>query len=332
MPPKEYLCKKCGDMHKRPINSKCPFMDNNSDNDSQNDLLPGAQALTPSVDSDLNMQILAELKSLGGRMTAMEQQMAEKKTEDSRQPQMQQTAAALTTPTTSAAQLDQVVVPSMAALQNSDQIQAQVDQRIRQLAQLNESGKFKSQRGGSENIWVKKQVAWPQNFILGGNNKSRVSYDSLNLCQWVSGFAMMAREEVNMDKKNAMLDYLGELMEDANDFSWQSAKSAHAVLLCRMEEGKVEWTDTSKIDRIRRAHAQRPYTQNFGNNNSKQGKIEGKSNICRFYQRGMCQNQRDHETGGFFYRHICATCYTMGKEHRHMAKDCRASSKFSKNE
>ena len=35
---------------------------------------------------------------------------------------------------------------------------------------------------------------------------------------------MMAREETNMDRKNAMLDYLGELMEDANDFCWQSAK------------------------------------------------------------------------------------------------------------
>ena len=101
-------------------------------------------------------------------------------------------------------------------------------------------------------------MAWPENSILGGNNKSRVSYDSLNWCQWVCGFAMMAREETSMDRKNAMLKYLGELMEDANNFSWQFAKAAHAVLLCRMEEGKVEWTDTSNIDRIRRAHAQRP--------------------------------------------------------------------------
>ena len=148
MPPKEYLCKKCGDMHKRPINSKCPFMDNNSDNDSQNGLTATAQASAPNVDSDLNMQILAELKSLGGRMTAMEQQMADKRSEDSSNMQMHQTAVTLTPTTTSAVELDQVVVPSMASLQNSDQIQAQVDQRIRQLAQLNESGKFKSQRGG----------------------------------------------------------------------------------------------------------------------------------------------------------------------------------------
>ena len=31
---------------------------------------------------------------------------------------------------------------------------------------------------------------------------------------------MRAREEGNVDTKNAMLDYLSEIMEDANDFSW----------------------------------------------------------------------------------------------------------------
>ena len=54
-----------------------------------------------------------------------------------------------------------------------------------------------------------------------------------------------------------MLEYLSEIMEDPNDFSWQSAKASHAVLLCRMEEGKVEWHETHKLDRIRIAHAQR---------------------------------------------------------------------------
>ena len=45
-------------------------------------------------------------------------------------------------------------------------------------------------------------------------------------------------------------------MEDASDFSWVSAKACHAVLLCEMERGKVSWSDTSRIDRIWRAHAQ----------------------------------------------------------------------------
>ena len=46
-------------------------------------------------------------------------------------------------------------------------------------------------------------------------------------------------------------------MSDATDFSWQNAKAAHAVLLCDMERGTVSWKETSKIDRIRRAHAQK---------------------------------------------------------------------------
>ena len=99
----------------------------------------------------------------------------------------------------------------------------------------------------------------------------------------------MAREETNIYRKNAMLEYLDEFMDDANDFSWQYAKAANAVLLCRMEERKEEWIETRKIDRIRRAHAQRPNTQQFGS--------------IRFYQRGICQNQRDYETEGIFYKH-----------------------------
>ena len=144
---------------------------------------------------------------------------------------------------------------------------------------------------------MKKQVPWPQNFVLGGNNKSRMSYDNLTWCQWVSGFAMIVREEKNLQIKNSMLNYLNEIMEDANDFSWQSAKASHVVLLCRMEEGKVDWLDTVKIDRIRRAYAQRAPPQNL---TSTSKKSEFKIMLCRFYQRGTCQKDRDHETGQIF--------------------------------
>ena len=51
--------------------------------------------------------------------------------------------------------------------------------------------------------------------------------------------------------------YLNDLMEDAGDFAWSSAKASHAVLLCEIERGTVEWLDTQCIDRIRHAHAQK---------------------------------------------------------------------------
>ena len=54
-----------------------------------------------------------------------------------------------------------------------------------------------------------------------------------------------------------MLDYLGNLMEDASDFSWEAAKASHVIALTNMEADRLKWTDTEKLDRIRRAHAQR---------------------------------------------------------------------------
>ena len=36
-----------------------------------------------------------------------------------------------------------------------------------------------------------------------------------------------------------MLDYLGNLMEDASDFSWESAKASHAVVLTNMEADRL---------------------------------------------------------------------------------------------
>ena len=57
-----------------------------------------------------------------------------------------------------------------------------------------------------------------------------------------------------------MLDYLGNLMEDASDFSWDSAKACHAILLTNIEADRISWNETEKLDRIRRANAQRHVT------------------------------------------------------------------------
>ena len=84
-----------------------------------------------------------------------------------------------------------------------------------------------------------------------------MSYDSLDIFQWVAGYAGIIRDETDLDTKHYMLDHLVDLMEDAHDFSWSGSKAAHAVVLTRMENCKLEWEDTAKLERIRRQHAQR---------------------------------------------------------------------------
>ena len=155
------------------------------------------------------------------------------------------------------------VVPSLGYLRNNTSIQAEVDKRLTELAQTNESatrGRLKSQMGGSGEVLVKKVVDWPQHFILTGNRKSRPSYDDLTVMQWVSGFVRCIQEEKSGDARASMLDYLGNLMEDASDFSWESAKASHAVVLTNMEADRLQWSDTEKLNCIRRAHAQRHST------------------------------------------------------------------------
>ena len=66
-----------------------------------------------------------------------------------------------------------------------------------------------------------------------------------------------------------MLDYLISLMDDAHDFSWDAAMASHAVLLCRMEQGEVKsYLETDKLDRIRRANAQRHVSSPVDSKNS----------------------------------------------------------------
>ena len=124
----------------------------------------------------------------------------------------------------------------------------------------------------------------------------RVTYDQLNLTQWVQGFAQNILDEKSQKTKDQMLQYLTDIMSDATDFLWQNAKAAHAVLLCDMERGAVTWDNSDKIDRIRRMHAQR-HTQNSKScaKTSEQGSMK-KPWFCKPFQNGSCTFQKDHES------------------------------------
>ena len=64
----------------------------------------------------------------------------------------------------------------------------------------------------------------------------------------MAGFCGILREESNIQIRENMLDYLINLFDDANDFSWSLAKDSHSVLLCRMEQGEIKsWTETEKL-------------------------------------------------------------------------------------
>ena len=57
MPRKVFQCKACGDVHERPINSKCQHIKDIDTSELDNDSVNGAEQM------DVNKQILNELNS-----------------------------------------------------------------------------------------------------------------------------------------------------------------------------------------------------------------------------------------------------------------------------
>ena len=79
---------------------------------------------------------------------------------------------------------------------------------MQELSSLNKTGtKLKSLRGGAVDVLVPNRVKWPQEYVLSGNSKERVSYDQLSITQWVAGFGLIMKEEKNSEIKDAMIDY-----------------------------------------------------------------------------------------------------------------------------
>ena len=172
------------------------------------------------------------------------------------------------------------------------------------LQNLQDKGKFKSQKGGNETVLVKNEVPWLKTFVLGGCTKSRISYDQLTMSQWVVGFCYIIKDEQDVNVKNCMLDYMGELMEDCQDFGWLAAKGSLAVLLVKKEEGKVKWEQTHKLDRIHRAHAQK--VQNNQNGNAHRFQCKDKAIPCKLYHKGSFSHRSDDETSSQMHLHVCS--------------------------
>ena len=88
------------------------------------------------------------------------------------------------------------------------------------------------------------------------------------------------------------LTYLANLLEDASDFNFESAKGCHLVVLTYMEHNKLNWSDMDELDRCRRQHAQRheipPSQPKKDFSAKKQDPSNAKVIPCRFFNGGHC--------------------------------------------
>ena len=316
--------------------------------------------LSSEEEDTVSLQILKQLKRVNDRLDAVEEKVADVVSGDSKDQQTRQkqdrklskhssckkykrqrhkssSSSDDDSSSSSSSQDESVVnVPNLKSLRTSMKIQKQVDARIRDLEKAHDNPgiekqeKIKSKRGGNVEVLVQNKVAWPHEAILGGASRSRLSYDQLTMAQWVMGFCRNVIDEKDDNNKERMLSYMSDLMEDVSDFGWQGAKAAHAVLCCEMERGTVKWSDSNRIDRIRRAHAQRhrnDNTKNWGKNSD----TTRRPWFCKPFQTGNCTYDKDHDVNGRQNRHICAHCASQGRILTHPEKDCLFAKKQAKN-
>ena len=207
----------------------------------------------------INQKILSQLNAIGKRLTVIETKSASPSKPKAKKLTKKKRNASSSLKHSSVEEVSNM--PNLYTLRNDRLIQDQIQDGLRELSGVDKQGtdhKVKSQRGGAVDIFVKERIKWPHEYVLTGNTKDRITYNQLNITQWMAGFCRIMKEQSCQVTKNHMHDYLIALLDDSNDFSWQAAKASHAVLLCRMEQGEViSWSETDKIDCIRRANAQR---------------------------------------------------------------------------
>ena len=215
----------------------------------------------------------------------------------------------------SAAHDSSVHLPSMDSLRQDSEVQARVDRRMRQYENLDREDskgtlrKVKSGRYRLGDQAVKHHVNWPHEFCSVGENLKMPTYEDINIFQWVQGFSRCVLEEKDPNIRTFMLQYQSNLMQDALELSWPTAKRAHAAVLTEVERGQVTWKDQIGIDRIRQRFTQRVLKAEGPS------AVEEQTRVCKRYNEDVCTQAKDHTDGKTLYKHSCYTCFKAVKRH-----------------
>ena len=153
--PKVYHCSNCSLQHERPVGKKCQFKD-------QGESLPTdvEVAAPPSSDIRVSDQILLQLQQLGEKMDTMDKRVQQTEAalgQGNSKPGQTVLNSSLTNASSTVAHSNDTeevhsesVVPSVQFLRQNDALQSEVEKRLAELRNLNESatrGRVKSQRG-----------------------------------------------------------------------------------------------------------------------------------------------------------------------------------------
>ena len=156
-------------------------------------------------------------------------------------------------------------------------------------------------------------------------------YDDLSPLQWVCGFLRSILKQPNPQAQRNMTQYGADLVQNALDLGWPTAKGSYKVLLATMESTPLDWDNLPDIQNLRHQYAQRSIVRNAHANSSpapshsnNQATRPSRRLLCARFQTNNCNFESDHTADGVRYRHICSFCFhNLGKAFPHRESDCQ---------
>ena len=104
-------------------------------------------------------------------------------------------------------------------------------------------------RGFSSKInKVKRRAKWPNEYMFRLEDEDP-QYDTLETCEFVSGYLSIIEEVTPVNEANARLirhlQYLRQLMDDCASLHWDLVRTAHRQVLMAIKYKRLRWDDTA---------------------------------------------------------------------------------------
>ena len=241
-------CWKCDSIHPRPVGRKCAH--GNTDDSAPP---PIAVPVVDSVDSPSVLDILKSIQtsvaSLGDRVKNIEGGGASSVNGDESRVPLPSAEVSNHSAENRDQQEDRPM-PSFNVLRNSQDIQQQVEARMRELQSnsllgtnynvhsevVKKSSKSGRVRGSINNPSV--HIVWPHELVYVGASRQTPSYDDLSPAAFIAGYLKALKGAPESDKE-AMLNFAIGLFDQAIDLPWPVMRGASAVVFQELEQSRL---------------------------------------------------------------------------------------------
>ena len=322
MPNKAY-CKQCDASHSRPVGKKC---------ERQKKVQEATSEVEGEKGSQMD-QVLALLAKIDAKQSEVEERLVQLEANSftHSSPKASQERSVIEDEESIITQYSKDgIVPTIASLKSAQNLQAQVAARVKELQEASKckgnivsftpgpSTKLKSGRFRGSEALVTKQILWPQELCYNGPARKLVSYDDLSPQQFVVGYLRSFQLEKSPAIKEAMMEYVIKLFQTSLDTTWDIARGANAVVYQSLEQDRLQWTDTSEVDKLLSLYTQRVNVSEASRSFNSTRKV-----TCTHYNAGRCIKEGDHVREGTTYRHICSHCFrTVKRAYNHPEAEC----------